>query len=182
MGKTAASGAKSSPTPATVVLAGALGCFAAGYGAHSLGLATRTIQKAVQNKLPAAVRNLLPTFTATTPAVNAALAPAIHEAKPAENPSSLQATVIAAETVVAEKTEAAVLKPEQPLRHPDKSLDQSVNEKGRADANESMAATTPHEGPPEAEVAFACDKSTECPSPEVGGSPSKEPRTSAATE
>ena len=94
MGKTvaSASGTKTSSTPATVVLAGALGCFAAGYGAHSLGSATKSIHKAVQNKLPAAIKNLLPTFITAAPAKNAALAPASHEAKPVENLQLVQAT------------------------------------------------------------------------------------------
>ena len=173
MGKTAgASGTKTSSTPAAVVLAGAIGCFAAGYGAHSLGSATKTIHKAVQTKLPTAIKNLLPTFTTASPK-NTALAPAIHEAKPAESLPSVQATM------VAKNTEVKVTKSEQPLRQPNKSLDHSGDEEGRADANETKLATTPAQGPPEAEVAFASGKLAACPGLEAAKSGTK-PKTNAA--
>ena len=68
MGKTATGGAKATtPSQATAVLAGALGCFVAGYGAHALGGATKSIQKAVQTRLPASLKTMLPSLGFATP-------------------------------------------------------------------------------------------------------------------
>ena len=85
MGKTAAGGSKPSARHATVVLAGALGCFAAGYSAHAVGSATKTIKKAVETRLPASIKNLLPAFAATSYNPTGVSASAIPEAKPVEN-------------------------------------------------------------------------------------------------
>eukprot|EP01043_Picozoa_sp_COSAG02_P007237 COSAG02_NODE_214_length_28689_cov_34.895523_11_plen_178_part_00 len=177
MGKTAASGAKTSgPTSATVVLAGALGCFAAGYGAHSLGSATKTIQKAVQSRVPAAIKNLLPRFSTASPKLKGELA---HQVvKPAQNAPSMHAAV------VAETTEAVVsVKPEQPLKEPNKLLGNDEQEEKRAATNESKLATATREGLPEAEISFACSgKPTVCPSSDAKASLGTASTTSTAID
>lgn len=178
MGKTAASsGTKTSPTPATVVLAGALGCFAAGYSARSLASTTKTIQKAVKHKLPTAIKNLLLTFTATSPKLNASSASAMHEAKPAVSPPSVQAAVVTAKPV-----DAAVAEPEQCQTSQPKH--KSDHEKKRATQDESEALTT-RKGPPEADVTSACSTPIACPTPEGETGDTKdmaETRTSNTTE
>ena len=151
MGKTTPIGAKTTgPTSAALVLAGALGCFAAGYGAHSLGSATKTIQKAVQSKMPAAIRNLLPSFTTASPKAKVELMPAIHEAV---KPDLQSAPSVHAAVVV--ETEAVVLKAKEQLE-PNESLGSGEQEEGRAAANDSKMTIATREGLPEAEISFAC--------------------------
>ena len=182
MGKTSTScGGKVSPTQATVVLAGALGCFAAGYGARCLGSATKTIQKAMHNKLPASIKNLLPTLAATssklTTASTTLLSAVTLEAKPAEKTHVTGGNTQAADAVV--------LKPEQPSQQAHESQHSKQGQKNEAGGaiNEFETVVGAREGPPEAEVTTGVGGITStCASAEVGGTEGTAQRASAATE
>ena len=175
MGKTSTScGGKVSPTQATVILAGALGCFAAGYGTRCLGSATKSIGKAMQNKLPSSIKNLLPTLAATSSKLTAALSPATLEAKPAE-----KTHVAGGDAKVAD---AVVLKPEQPSQQPRESQHSTQHQENEASgfSDEFETGTGASEGPPEAEVSRVGGIVTTCPS-EVGGTAGAAQSPSAAT-
>jgi hypothetical protein len=133
---------------------GALGCFVAGYGAHALGGATKSIQKAVQTRLPASLKTMLPSLGFATPK-KLLSPPAVHEGKPAEKPRPLQAaaTYPTAGEPVAVARETQPEKPtHEPPRQPQPQPQPQPQQQG---PGESEKAKDTSEGPPEAVVAAA---------------------------
>jgi hypothetical protein len=152
MGKTATGSAPKAALPVGQAGLLALGCFVAGYGAHALGGATKSIQKAVQTRLPASLKTMLPSLGFATPKKLLSV-PAVHEGKPAEKPRPLQAAATyptAGEPVaVARETQ-----PEKPTHEPPRQP-QPQPQPQQQGPGESEKAKDTSEGPPEAVVAAA---------------------------